>query len=104
MTTQKRMEFLKLILTEELVAMMVEDTGCPIEEAFSMLFKSQTYARLSNPRTKLYTQSAGYLYSMFKDEMKENANGNVNLRSAHRDACVEERSKNKNESFSVLKA
>ncbi len=68
MTAQKRMEFLKLKLTEELVAIQMEETGCSIEEAFSRLYRSQTYAKLSDPRTKLYTQSAGYVYSLLEEE------------------------------------
>ena len=69
MTRQKRIEFLKLKLTEELVALLVEDKGCAIEEAFSTLYRSQTYAKLSDPNTKLYIQSSGYVYSLLEEEM-----------------------------------
>ena len=69
MTAQKRMEFLKLKLTEELVAILVEERGLSIEDAFSVLYRSQTYARLSDPNTKLYIQSAGYVYSLLEDEL-----------------------------------
>ena len=69
MTNQKRIELLRLKLTEELVALLVEDKGCTIEDAFSMLYRSQTYAKLSDPNTKLYIQSSGYVYSILEDEM-----------------------------------
>ena len=69
MTTQKRFEFLKLKLTEELVAILVEETGFDINKAFDILYKSQTYAKLSDPNTKLYIQSAGYVYSVLEDEL-----------------------------------
>lgn len=69
MTTQKRVEFLKLKLTEELVAMLMEETGCTINVAFDTLYKSQTYAKLSDPNTKLYIQSAGYVYSILEEEV-----------------------------------
>ena len=69
MTTQKRVEFLKLKLTEELVAMLMEETGCTISVAFDTLYKSQTYAKLSDPNTKLYIQSAGYVYSILEEEV-----------------------------------
>ena len=69
MTAQKRMEFLKLKLTEELVAILVEETGCTISAAFDTLYKSQTYAKLSDPNTKLYIQSAGYVYSILEEEL-----------------------------------
>lgn len=63
------MDFLKLKLTEELVAILVEEQHLPIEEAFSLLYNSETYARLSDPNTKLYIQSAGYIYSILEDEI-----------------------------------
>jgi hypothetical protein len=69
MTSQKRIEFLKLKLTEELVAFLVEERNCTIEEAFSTLYRSQTYAKLSDPNTKLYIQSPGYIYSLLEEEM-----------------------------------
>jgi len=69
MTGQKRVEFLRLKLTEELVAILVEEQHLPIEEAFSVLYRSETYARLSDPNTKLYIQSAGYVYSILEDEL-----------------------------------
>ena len=70
MTIQKRIEFLRLKLTEELVAILIEETGCSIQEAFDVLYKSQTYAKLLDPNTKLYIQSAGYVYSLLEEEMK----------------------------------
>lgn len=71
MTRQKRIEFLKLKLTEELVAILVEEKGLSIEDAFSKLYHSRTYAKLSNPNTQLYYQSAGYVYSILEEELQE---------------------------------
>ncbi len=73
MTAQKRFEFLKLNLTEELVAILVEEKGCSISAAFDLVYKSQTYAKLSDPNTKLYIQSVGYVYSLLENEMEENS-------------------------------
>ena len=71
MTAQKRIDFLKLKLTEDLVAILVEEQHLSIEKAFSLLYNSETYARLSNPNTKLYIQSTGYVYSVLEDELKQ---------------------------------
>ena len=73
MTAQKRFEFLKLNLTEELVAILVEEKGCSISAAFDFVYKSQTYAKLSDPNTKLYIQSVGYVYSLLENEMEEDS-------------------------------
>lgn len=69
MTSQKRVEFLKLKLTEELVAILVEERGLSIETAFATLYHSSTYAKLSDPNTQLYYQSAGYVYSLLEEEL-----------------------------------
>ena len=71
MTAQKRFELLKLKLTEELVAILVDEKGISIPAAFDMVYQSRTYAKLSDPNTKLFIQSVGYVYSLFEDEIKE---------------------------------
>lgn len=71
MTSTKRIEFLKLKLTEELVAILMEEKKLSIEDAFEALYRSQTYAHLSNPNTKLYIQSAGYVFSILEEELKK---------------------------------
>ena len=70
MTAQKRFELLKLKLTEEWVAIL-DEKGISIPAAFDMVYQSRTYAKLSDPNTKLFIQSVGYVYSLFEDEMKE---------------------------------
>lgn len=69
MTRQKRIEFLKLKLTEELVAILVAERGLSIEESFAKLYHSNTYSKMSDPNTQLYYQSAGYVYSLLEEEL-----------------------------------
>ena len=71
MTAQKRFELLKLKLTEELVAILVDEKGISIPAAFDMVYQSRTYAKLSDPNTKLFIQSAGYVYSLLEEELNE---------------------------------
>ena len=71
MTPQKRFEFLKLKLTEDLAAILVEERCLSIEDAFAVLYRSQTYARLSDPATKLYYQSSGYVYTLLEEELSK---------------------------------
>lgn len=77
MNGQKRMEFLKLKLTEELVAILVEEKGLSIAEAFARLYHSKTYAKLSDPQTQLYYQSAGYVYSLLEEELQQGSEGKL---------------------------
>ena len=69
MNAEEMKVLLKLKLTEELAAILVEERGLSIEDAFAVLYRWQTYARLSDPATKLYYQSAGYVYSLLEDEL-----------------------------------
>ena len=69
MTRQKRIEFLKLKLTEDLVAILVDEKKMSIEEGFATLYHSNTYAKLSDPNTQLYFQSPGYVYSLLEEEL-----------------------------------
>jgi hypothetical protein len=69
MTRQKRIEFLTLKLTEELVAILVAERGLSIEDAVAKLYHSNTYSKMSDPNTQLYYQSAGYVYSLLEEEL-----------------------------------
>ena len=71
MTAQKRFELLKLKLTEELVAILVDEKGISIPAAFDLVYQSRTYAKLSDRNTKLYIQSVGYVYSLLEEELNE---------------------------------
>ena len=71
MTAQKRFELLKLKLTEELVAILVDEKGLSIPVAFDIVYQSRTYTKLSDPNTKLFIQSSGYVYSLLEEELKE---------------------------------
>ncbi len=68
MTRAKRLEFLKLKLTEELVAMVMEKKSCSIQDAFDLLYASRTFSLLSDPKTELAIQRAGYVFSILEDE------------------------------------
>ena len=71
MTAQKRFELLKLKLTEDLVAILVDEKGISIPAAFELVYQSRTYAKLSDPNTKLFIQSSGYVFSLLEEELNE---------------------------------
>ena len=71
MTAQKRFELLKLKLTEEWVAILVDEKGISIPAAFELVYQSRTYAKLSDPNTKLFIQSSGYVFSLLEEELNE---------------------------------
>lgn len=68
--TQKEFEFMKLCMTKELTAMLMEEKGFGLQEALEIIYNSWTYEKLSDPETGLFFQSVGYVYSFLEDELK----------------------------------
>jgi len=63
-------QFMRESVTVEVLKLIMHDLNLPMDAAMELLYNSNTYKRLDNERTKLYTQSAVYVYDMFQDEMK----------------------------------
>ena len=49
-------------ISKDIVLLLMEERGMSLEEAMRKLYTSDTYDRLSNLRTWLYTQSTAYVY------------------------------------------
>lgn len=54
---------------EQLVSFLQEDYSMSLLDAFDVVYTSDIYERLVNPKTGLYLQSADYIYDYLKDEM-----------------------------------
>lgn len=67
--TKNQLEFIINSDVEEMVAMLQEDYGLSIADAFDKIYNSETYEKLINTRTGLYLQSAEYQYDYLKEEL-----------------------------------
>ena len=56
-------------ISKDIVLLLMEERGMSLEEAMRTLYTSDTYDRLSNPRTGLYTQSTAYVYEYLEKEL-----------------------------------
>lgn len=56
-------------MARELVTLLMEDRGMQMEEALDTVFNSDTYARVTEEKTKLYFQSPRYVYDFLKTEL-----------------------------------
>lgn len=56
-------------MVRELVTLLMEDRGMQMEEALDTVFNSDTYARVTEEKTKLYFQSPRYVYDFLKTEL-----------------------------------
>ncbi len=61
--------YMKEAIATDLAELLAKDFGMNITEALDTLYNSETYAKLSDPNTGLYFQSAQYVYSFLKNEL-----------------------------------
>jgi len=60
-------EYLKLLITRNVVTYIAEDTGIDIKTAMERFYNSAIFDKLQDTDTGLYTESASYVYELFKD-------------------------------------
>ena len=56
-------------MTRDLTAMLVERRGMTISDALDTLYNSETYEKVSDPRSGLYFQAPGYVYDFLDKEI-----------------------------------
>ena len=55
----------------DLIVMLSEEYQIAPSEAMDILYNSETYAKLKDPKTGLYFQSPAYIYGYLDKEMKQ---------------------------------
>ena len=75
--TQAEFQNMKEEIVKELIARLMDERGLTIErgltmaDAFDAVYTSRLFEKLSDPKTGLYFQSSGYVYSFLESELKE---------------------------------
>lgn len=67
--SNKDFEYMKEAMAADLAEKLSTDLGLSIAESLDVLYNSDTYQKLCNPKTGLYFQSSLYVYSYLKDEL-----------------------------------
>lgn len=62
-------QFMKECVISGVVKLIMEEHGLDIEAAMEQFYTSDTFVKLDNEQTKLYTQSPVYLYDMLRAEL-----------------------------------
>ena len=57
-------------MTRDLAVMLMERRKMPMTDALDTLYNSETYEKLSDPRSGLYFQPPGYVYDFLDKEIE----------------------------------
>ena len=63
-------DYMNECTVRDLVLMLMEERGLSLHEALDTVYNSETYEKLSDPRSGLYFQSPGYVYDFLDKEIE----------------------------------
>lgn len=63
------MQYLVEGITKDIIAYLMEDSGCDLPTALKEFYNSETFAKLSDETTGLYVESSAYVYEFLKGEL-----------------------------------
>ena len=69
--SQAEFQNMKEEIVKELIARLMDEQGLTMADAFDAVYTSRLFEKLSDPKTGLYFQSSGYVYSFLESELKE---------------------------------
>ena len=67
--SQAEFQNMKDEIVKDLIARLMDERGLTMQQAFDAVYNSRLFEKLSNPKTGLYFQSSGYVYSVFENEL-----------------------------------
>ena len=71
MTSDKNnFEFLVEYITTKVIEWIIRDQQLGLEEALLLFHNSETFEKLCERKTDMYIESPGYIYELFKEELR----------------------------------
>ncbi|MCM1484340.1 MAG: hypothetical protein NC043_08375 [Muribaculaceae bacterium] len=64
------MQFLIEYLAADLTEMMMEEYGWDMQKALDVLYGSETFSKVNDPKCKLYYQGPVYVFEFLKNEIE----------------------------------
>lgn len=58
-------------IVKDLIARLMDERGLTMQEAFDAVYTSRLFEKLGDPKTGLFFQSSGYVYSFLESELKK---------------------------------
>ena len=69
--SQAEFQNMKEEIVKDLIARLMNERGLTMAKAFDAVYTSRLFEKLSDPKTGLYFQSSGYVYSFLESELKK---------------------------------
>ncbi len=67
--SQAEFQNMKEEIVKDLIARLMEERGLSMQEAFDLVYNSRLFEKLNDPKTGLFFQSSGYVYSYLREEI-----------------------------------
>jgi ClpP class serine protease len=67
--SQAEFQNMKEDIVKDMISRLMEERGLSMKDAFDAVYTSRLFEKLSNPKTGLYFQSSGYVYSFLIEEI-----------------------------------
>lgn len=69
--SQTEFQNMKEEIVKELIARLMDEHDLTMQQAFDAVYTSRLFEKLSDPKTGLYFQSSGYVYSFLENELNK---------------------------------
>lgn len=69
--SQAEFQNMKEDIVKDMIVRLIDERKLTIHEAFDLVYTSRLFEKLNNPKTGLYFQSSGYVYSFLTDEYEK---------------------------------
>ena len=67
--SQAEFQNMKEEIVKDLIARLMEERGLSMQEALDLVYNSRLFEKLNDPKTGLFFQSSGYVYSYLQEEI-----------------------------------
>lgn len=70
--SQAEFQNMKEEIVKDMISRLMEERRLSLQQAFDVVYTSRLFEKLSNPKTGLFFQSSGYVYSYLIEEVDGN--------------------------------
>lgn len=67
--SQTDFQNMKEDIVKDMISRLMEERGFSMQKAFDVVYHSRLFGKLNDPKTGLFFQSSGYVYSYLSDEL-----------------------------------